>query len=232
MLLIVMKVFGRLFTELLVCCMSIATYAEDVYKPIVINAPAEFAPTGSETGDLPRMLTLPFGEQILWIQWDTPDEYGDFEYFPKNIQEGEVYSFHLVWEKETHPSLFSSVSEKDKKDYLAKGVPEYCFDGMEPVITKILSNDVVVYERGVCEVHGRPMQIIDAEIEYGLPLGEEFEPDWKLLANSFPHYKKRVLGGCVVMPEKTRRIYYCPECGTAHARWLKGMKAGKSTGTP
>lgn len=70
-----------------------------------------------------------------------------------------------------------------------------------------------------CHVHDRDLLEDKVSINYGYPLTTE---EYSLASSElFPFANSYYLGGCIVKPELSARVMYCPDCRKAEKEWEK-----------
>lgn len=75
----------------------------------------------------------------------------------------------------------------------------------------------------VCPLHGVTMTRKEVPIIYGMPSQAEFE-EMRVAKAKFPFGREYRLGGCILKPEKTAKIYVCEKCVAARNAWLQSRK--------
>ncbi len=74
----------------------------------------------------------------------------------------------------------------------------------------------------ICPVHNVPLETDTVPIAYGLcrfPDGYT-----RSQMNAFPLAKDVLYGGCIPQPERERKLFYCPACREAQAKWRESRQ--------
>ena len=75
-----------------------------------------------------------------------------------------------------------------------------------------------IYNIEVCEVHKTRMAHTDVPIRYGM-IPRSPEPRDAAGRPALPHHREYKLGGCVVMPKETEKVYVCDDCKKGFEKW-------------
>ncbi len=185
-----------------VLAIGLTMHAAEEKMEVTITAPAKF-----EKESVFTRLRISDGTANYSLSWavQQPGQPAYF-YYPVELVPGEKYTFRL---------------REIPKGATEGGRVYGLLDGM---LSRISSGEKVLYDREVCEVHHVKMDWKDVPILSGLPTRRPDEPAWELERKTFPHRREAFNGGCIVGPDKTSKMFVCPECRVAYEKWQQDRK--------
>lgn len=139
--------------------------------------------------------------------------------------------FEFLWE--LAPELYSDVTLQTNHIYtflVSKKVMLSDRTIKLPEIIRIRDEETVIYDREICSVHQVIKHTEDLPIVNGIP-GPPYElnPDDNTCRTKFPNFRQRILGGCVIRPDRPQPVTepwrICSACKDAYSTWIRNHHA-------